>query len=135
MKVSVIIPYHNEKSYIQDCLESLADQTFQDFEAIVVCDHCEEEAVEFLRGISVPFPIRILDMTDKTGVAAARNMGIRASQGELSAARDRMLSMEGADGHGMAERFIMRTDRNWTSRIHSPKRMRERNTRTEECRR
>ena len=83
MKVSVIIPYHNEKSYIQDCLESLADQTFQDFEAIVVCDHCEEEAVEFLRGISVPFPIRILDMTDKTGVAAARNMGIRASQGEF----------------------------------------------------
>ena len=38
MKISVVIAYHDEKQYIKDCLASLAEQTFQDFEVILVCD-------------------------------------------------------------------------------------------------
>ena len=41
MKISVVIAYHDEKQYIKDCLASLAEQTFQDFEVILVCDGCE----------------------------------------------------------------------------------------------
>ena len=40
MKISVVIAYHDEKQYIKDCLASLAEQTFQDFEVILVCDGC-----------------------------------------------------------------------------------------------
>lgn len=82
MKVSVIIPFHNEERYIEDCLESLAEQTVQDFEAIVICDHCEKEIVARLREKKVTFPMTVLELDDGEGVAAARNMGIRNSQGE-----------------------------------------------------
>ena len=40
MKISVVIAYHDEKQYIKDCLASLAEQTFQDFEVVLVCDGC-----------------------------------------------------------------------------------------------
>ena len=46
MKVSVIIPYKNEAIYIDDCLDSLEEQTSKEFEAIVVCDHSSREAME-----------------------------------------------------------------------------------------
>lgn len=84
MKVTVIIPYHNEKKYIGDCLDSLWDQTMQDMEAIVVCDDCDAEAVSELRerAEKSPFPLTVLELTEGHGTAAARNMGIRNSQGE-----------------------------------------------------
>ena len=82
MKVSVIISYHNEKIFINECLDSLEEQINKDFEAIVVCDHSSEEAMAELRAHPVSFPLTILELTDGSGVAAARNAGIRASQGE-----------------------------------------------------
>lgn len=82
MKVSVIIPFHNEERYMEDCLDSLSEQTVKDFEAIIVCDHCEKEIVAKLREKNVSFPMTVLELDDGEGVAAARNMGIRNSQGE-----------------------------------------------------
>ena len=85
MKVSVIIPYQNEKVYINDCLDSMEEQTSREFEVIVVCDHSSEEALAALREREkqVSFPLTIVELTDGSGVAAARNAGIRASQGEF----------------------------------------------------
>lgn len=77
MKISVVIAYHDEKQYIKDCLASLAEQTFQDFEVILVCDGCEapEEGIpETLNIVTV--------MQQEKGVAAARNAGIAKAQGE-----------------------------------------------------
>ena len=75
MKISVIIPYHDEKRYLNDCLESLEEQTFQDFEVILVKDHCQ-----------VVLPETKLNLaeceTGKTGVAAARNLGLASAKGE-----------------------------------------------------
>ena len=78
MKISVVIAYHDEKQYIKDCLASLAEQTFQDFEVILVCDGCEapEEGIpEKLNIITV--------MQEEKGVAGARNAGIEKAQGEF----------------------------------------------------
>lgn len=82
MKVSIIIPYQNERVYIGDCLDSLEEQNCRDFEVIVVCDHSSGEAFETLRERVVSFPLTILELTEGHGVAAARNRGIRACQGE-----------------------------------------------------
>ena len=82
-KVSVIIPYVDEKIYIDDCLDSLEDQTCRDFEAVVVCDHSGREALERLKGNKVSYPLTILEIgSSRTGVAAARNDGLRQSRGE-----------------------------------------------------
>ena len=82
-KVSVIIPYVDEKIYIDDCLDSLEDQTCRDFEAVVVCDHSGREALDRLKGKKVSYPLTILEIgSSRTGVAAARNDGLRRSRGE-----------------------------------------------------
>ncbi len=36
--MSIVIPMYNAEKYISECLESILDQTFQDFEVIVVDD-------------------------------------------------------------------------------------------------
>lgn len=84
LKISVIIPYVNEKIYIDDCLDSLEEQTCRDFEAVVVCDHSSQEAMDRLRSKEVSFPITIFELAEKrTGVAAARNAGTSQSRGEF----------------------------------------------------
>lgn len=83
MSISIIIPYCGEEKYIQDCLQSLEDQTCKDFEALVVCDHCDDAAKKAVTELSLSFPVRMLDTGDKKGVAAARNIGLAASQQEF----------------------------------------------------
>ena len=43
MMFSVIVPAHNSASYIHKCLESIRQQSFHDYELIVVCDRCNDD--------------------------------------------------------------------------------------------
>ena len=78
MRISVIIAYHGETKYIMDCLASLAEQSYRDFEVIVVCDGCEEPDVS-------PFPelaIRFVRQEAAGSVAMMRNLGLEKAEGE-----------------------------------------------------
>lgn len=68
---------------MDDCLDSLEEQTCKAFEAIAVCDRSGEAALEKLRQKSVSFPIKIVLLSGGHGAAAARNAGIRAAKGEF----------------------------------------------------
>ena len=46
MKFSIIIPAHNAADHIRNALESVAEQTFEDYEVIVVCDSCTDDTEE-----------------------------------------------------------------------------------------
>lgn len=80
--VSVIIPAHNVERYIEVTLKSVLDQTFRDFEIIVVndgsTDDTESVAKRVLKGGDIPF--RVISQTNK-GVSVARNMGMVYSKG------------------------------------------------------
>lgn len=78
MKISVIVAYHDEKNYIRDCLGSLADQSFRDFEVIMVCDGCDKPDVSEWGGLQMHFA----RTKDTSGVAAARNAGLDMATGE-----------------------------------------------------
>lgn len=78
MKISVIVAYHDEKNYISDCLGSLADQTWKEFEVIVVCDGCDEPDVSAYKEMDVV----LVKMDGTSSVAAVRNRGIQEAKGE-----------------------------------------------------
>ena len=46
--VSVIIPCYNASSYIQKCLQALEEQSFQDFEVILVDDCSTDETISYI---------------------------------------------------------------------------------------
>ena len=83
VKISVIIPLKNEVKFLQDCLDSLEDQTCKDFEAIIVCAGSKAEDVEAVKSREVSFPVKVVVMEGDVNVAMARNEGIRNSQGEF----------------------------------------------------
>ena len=86
--ISVIIPMYNAEKYIESCLDSLAAQTFKDFEVIVVDDCSTDRSVEIVDGISDKFNGRLhLLKREKNsgGAAIPRNVGMRFSHGKYIA--------------------------------------------------
>jgi GT2 family glycosyltransferase len=82
--VSVIIVNWNRHDLLRACLSSLQQQTFRDFEVIVVDNGSVDGSVELLR--SAPFGhVRIIENPENRGFCAANNQGIRAARGSFIA--------------------------------------------------
>ncbi|MBI2668366.1 glycosyltransferase [Candidatus Woesearchaeota archaeon] len=79
--ISVIIPAHNEENYLRKTLHSLENQTFQNFEIIVVTNGCTDKTEEIvkkrtddkLRHLSLPV----------ANVSVARNAGALNAKGDI----------------------------------------------------
>jgi Putative glycosyl/glycerophosphate transferases involved in teichoic acid biosynthesis TagF/TagB/EpsJ/RodC len=82
MKVSVIIPFHKGISFLEDCLQSLVDQSYRDMEIILVLDHAQEKLDTFIKPYQTSLQIKVIQSENKAGVAAARNLGLSAAAGE-----------------------------------------------------
>ncbi len=87
-QVSVVIPAYQSESRIGETLERLAQQTFADFEVIVVDDGSTDATSEIVRRFAAKDPRVRLVARPNGGIAAARNRGIEASEGELIAFLD-----------------------------------------------
>ncbi|HKL79998.1 MAG TPA: CDP-glycerol glycerophosphotransferase family protein [Mobilitalea sp.] len=80
--ISIIIPYHKGEVYLRDCLDSLIDQAYRDFEVLLICDRVPQEELGLLSDYAEELPIRVFHLENKTGVAAARNLGLEKATGE-----------------------------------------------------
>ena len=78
-KVSVIVPVFNGEKYLQEALESILSQTYQNFEVLVVDDGSTDRSSEIIRRYS---RIRSINQHNQ-GVAAARMRAISYARGEL----------------------------------------------------
>jgi hypothetical protein len=86
MRVSVIVPLYNKASYITRALDSIAAQTFGDFEVIVVDDGSTDSSGQ--RASAHPDKrVRVLHQSN-AGPGSARNRGIAEAQGDLLAFLD-----------------------------------------------
>lgn len=82
-KVSIIIPTRGQEGYLEQALESVFAQTYQDYEIIVV-DGAPEGLPEKIK--NSPRLQRIYQLPQ--GVAAARNIGLESARGEFAAFLD-----------------------------------------------
>lgn len=82
MKFSIIIPVFNVAQYLCDCLDSVLDQTFPDFEAICVNDGSTDNSLEILEEYQKKDPRIKVICQENQGLSGARNTGIKAAQGE-----------------------------------------------------
>lgn len=85
--VSVIIPTCNRPELVKKAIRSVLNQTYQDFEIIVVDDGIKKRAEEAVKSFTDQ-RIRYIKHNQNRGGAAARNTGIRAAQGEFIAFLD-----------------------------------------------
>ena len=80
MKLSVIIPTFNEEKSIGECLRSLFQQSYNDFEVIVVDDGSRDKTLSILSGFKNS-NLQILKQKHK-GPGTARNLGAGRAKGE-----------------------------------------------------
>lgn len=79
--ISVIVPAYNVEDYIEECLQSLAEQTDPSFEVIVINDGSTDQTHSIAeRYCAGRDNFRIIDQQNR-GLGGARNTGIRAARG------------------------------------------------------
>lgn len=86
-KVSVIIPTHNRPELLKGAIKSVLNQTFQDFEIIVVDDGLEKRANNMISSFNDK-RIKYIQHKKEKGGGAARNTGIKNSSGNFIAFLD-----------------------------------------------
>ncbi len=84
--ISVVIPLYNKERYIERALRSVLNQTFGDFEIVVVNDGSTDASVSVVEGIE-DSRIRIINQKNG-GVSVARNRGIEESKYDIVAFLD-----------------------------------------------
>ncbi|MEB3337453.1 MAG: glycosyltransferase family 2 protein, partial [Leptolyngbyaceae bacterium] len=85
-KVSVIIPVYGAEKYIVKAVKSVLNQTYQNFELLIIDDGSPDRSIEICRQFLDP-RIKILSQENR-GIASARNLGIRHATGEYIALLD-----------------------------------------------
>ncbi len=81
-KISVVIPVYNAEKYLVQCLDSVVNQTFKDFEIICVNDGSKDNSAHILYSYAFKYPnVKILEQRN-SGSAVARNAGMDMARGE-----------------------------------------------------
>lgn len=77
--VTVIIPVHQAEEFIERCIQSVLNQTYQNIEVIAVENGSTDRTLELLKNIK---DTRLVIMQSEKGVSNARNMGLRKAHGK-----------------------------------------------------
>lgn len=83
--VSVIVPIYNVEKYLDRCLSSLRDQTFSNFNVIMIDDGSDDGSAVIAQSYEEKDSRFIYKRTNRSGVAQARNIGLGMSDGEYIA--------------------------------------------------
>ena len=87
-KVSVVITAHNLEKFIEEAIQSVLNQTYRDFEIIVVNNGSTDKTKEIIERLSESHHnIRLINQENR-GEGGGRNTGIRFSRGEFIAIMD-----------------------------------------------
>jgi glycosyltransferase involved in cell wall biosynthesis len=80
--ISVVIPVYNREGVIEIAIRSVLNQTYKDFELIIVDDCSTDKTMDVVNSFE-DNRIRMIQMPKNSGAAAARNMGIINTKADL----------------------------------------------------
>lgn len=83
-KVSVVIPCYNHSEYLPEAVESVTNQSHQDFEIIIMDDGSRDETPAVSERLLRKYPTHTIRYVrqENQGLASARNNGIRQARGQ-----------------------------------------------------
>ena len=84
--ISVIIPYYKKKNFIQKTINSILNQTYKNFEILIVYDDTNKSDLKIINKIKKKDKrIRIIINKKNIGAGESRNKGIKNSRGKFIA--------------------------------------------------
>ncbi len=86
-KITVFIPVHNRQKYIAQTIQSVLDQSFKDFQLLLVDDGSTDNSVEIMRSYT-DSRITIIENKHNLGIPKTRNIGLEHAEGEYLAILD-----------------------------------------------
>lgn len=88
-RVSVLMPVYNGERYLREAVESILDQTFADFEFVIVDDGSTDNTWQILQGYAANEPRIVLVRNENNiGLARSLNKGLGLARGEYIARMD-----------------------------------------------
>lgn len=87
MLISIVIPVYNSCRYVEKCIRSVFNQTYQDLEIIIVDDCGKDGSINIIKRVLIEYPemvskVRFIYHEFNQGCAAARREGIKEATGE-----------------------------------------------------
>ncbi|RLG25472.1 hypothetical protein DRN85_05850 [Methanosarcinales archaeon] len=86
-KISVVMSVYNAEKYLRESIESILNQSFTDFEFIVVDDGSTDNSPELIKGYE-DARIRVISNEENIGLTESLNEAIKAASGEYIARQD-----------------------------------------------
>lgn len=80
-KISIIIPIYNSEKYLKECLKSIKEQTYSNYEVIMVNDGSTDKSELICRDFLNDTRFKIINQKNM-GVAVARNSGLNKAKGK-----------------------------------------------------
>ena len=81
-KVSVIVPAYNSEKYIEKCIETVNEQTFKDYEMLIINDGSTDKTLEIIENKMKEYNwLRVITI-ENHGQGYARNLGVREAKGD-----------------------------------------------------
>lgn len=85
--VSIVIPTYNHAHFLEYALQSVLDQTYTNWEVIIIDNHSQDETDEVV-GRFKNSKVKLLKIHNNGVIAASRNMGVNVAKGEWIAFLD-----------------------------------------------
>ncbi len=86
-KISVIMPAYNAALYIREAIESVLNQSFQNFEFIIINDGSTDETLNIIQSFN-DSRIVLINNSKNLGIIKTRNIGLQLAKGEYIAKMD-----------------------------------------------
>ena len=81
VKFSIVIPVYNAENYLQECLNSIISQSYNNYEVILINDGSTDHSLEIIKKNLHNPRVRLIDSTN-FGVSYARNIGLTSASGD-----------------------------------------------------